>query len=516
MQRKFSDLFQKKILITVVSIGLVFIGAYGVYKSQNSPGSDSKSVPTNTDLDTEYVITMTDDGFVPSEVTIYEGQTVKFITERSKLFWPASNFHPTHTIYSQLDPLKPIPIDESWSFTFAEKGEYRFHDHLFPSALGIIYVIPPPESLLGREDVDCSVPENKSTSQCWDILIQEGWKKNGIKGGFDAISVLYETEPLFLGSSCHRYAHVVGDLAFKTFYPDRENYEDWDFPIETIACGYGFYHGLFEHLFREDRNAELAVDICESLSEKLSEQFPAFRRTCYHGIGHGFMPQSPPAEQWGNPLVMTDEALKVCDNISTVMLEVRECYQGVYNVLADWIGFRNFELEPDPENPLGICDAESNEEYKLACYYEFAMRMPNYTNYDLKLLEKKFLKKIDDDFLAALVIHSASASVIEQNMTKDDFTELILECRSLDERLHKDCLQGLAGGIVAHGEPGKEYVKAVNLCASSVLTKNEKDICYKNIFVDLSNSYPESKMKTACDYVKESEYKKQCIDKTYR
>lgn len=86
------------------------------------------------------VITLTDKGFVPSEITIKKGETITFKTSTGNMFWPASNLHPSHLLYSEFDPKEPIQPDASWSFTFDKVGAWQFHDHLAPYFTGTITV----------------------------------------------------------------------------------------------------------------------------------------------------------------------------------------------------------------------------------------------------------------------------------------------------------------------------------------------------------------------------------------
>lgn len=89
----------------------------------------------------EVVIEMTEDGFVPDTVRITRGTTVRFINRDNLGHWPASDLHPSHTIYPEFDPKKPIPPGEEWSFTFDQIGEWGMHDHLSPYIEGTIIVV---------------------------------------------------------------------------------------------------------------------------------------------------------------------------------------------------------------------------------------------------------------------------------------------------------------------------------------------------------------------------------------
>jgi len=98
---------------------------------------------------------MFDDKYVPMEVTIKQGETITFINKGKNDHWPASNIHPTHTIYPGSDIRKCGTIEEknifdacsgikpgaSYSFKFDQIGSWRFHDHLYPELHGTIIVV---------------------------------------------------------------------------------------------------------------------------------------------------------------------------------------------------------------------------------------------------------------------------------------------------------------------------------------------------------------------------------------
>lgn len=86
------------------------------------------------------VINLAESGFEPRRVRISAGTEVVFTTTRETPFWPASNLHPSHAIYSEFDPRQPIAPHESWSFVFGKKGTWGFHDHIRSYFTGIIYV----------------------------------------------------------------------------------------------------------------------------------------------------------------------------------------------------------------------------------------------------------------------------------------------------------------------------------------------------------------------------------------
>ena len=132
-------------VITLVVVLLAALGFFFYERSQRTaPIEDTlgtASAPQAGVPEGAHVITLTEDGFVPDELTINARETVAWRTETGELFWPASNLHPSHLIYPEFDPKQPIPPDQSWSFTFTKTGEWKYHDHLAPYFTGVITVI---------------------------------------------------------------------------------------------------------------------------------------------------------------------------------------------------------------------------------------------------------------------------------------------------------------------------------------------------------------------------------------
>ena len=102
----------------------------------------------------ESVITYTDDGFSPAELTVEAGTEVTFVNSSSRNFWPASAMHPTHKVYpgsgiekcgtdgagAIFDACVGIAPGASYVFTFNEVGEWGYHDHLRSSEFGRVIV----------------------------------------------------------------------------------------------------------------------------------------------------------------------------------------------------------------------------------------------------------------------------------------------------------------------------------------------------------------------------------------
>lgn len=85
-------------------------------------------------------VTITENGYGPAKLTVKNGTRVTFKNTSEELRWPASNIHPTHLVYPEFDPKKPVGKGQEWQFTFTKAGVWHFHDHLFPYLTGTITV----------------------------------------------------------------------------------------------------------------------------------------------------------------------------------------------------------------------------------------------------------------------------------------------------------------------------------------------------------------------------------------
>lgn len=104
--------------------------------------------------ESQNIIIFSDSGYSPNTLYIKVGTNVVFKNQSSKAMWPASDFHPTHSLYSgttlsehcpdtqgiAFDACTGIQPGDSWNFTFNKKGKWKYHDHLNPAYTGIIIV----------------------------------------------------------------------------------------------------------------------------------------------------------------------------------------------------------------------------------------------------------------------------------------------------------------------------------------------------------------------------------------
>lgn len=134
-------LHNKTLLVTV---GIAVALAAGVYFFVGSRGGGGDNMLGGGTLgvyeNAAATIVRTNDGYEPQDVTIKVGEAVSFVNESDEYHWPASDVHPTHTIYSEFDPDAPVGPGETWTFVFTEAGAWKYHDHIRANLRGTITV----------------------------------------------------------------------------------------------------------------------------------------------------------------------------------------------------------------------------------------------------------------------------------------------------------------------------------------------------------------------------------------
>ena len=125
-----------------------------VVEDQITANQETETATKPENIESTNKITITSSGFSPATLEIAKGEAVMFVNKDSSKHWPASAAHPTHKVYpgsdikkcgtdeqnSIFDACHGLVNGESFSFTFSESGEWRYHDHLNPGSSGVIIV----------------------------------------------------------------------------------------------------------------------------------------------------------------------------------------------------------------------------------------------------------------------------------------------------------------------------------------------------------------------------------------
>jgi len=130
--------------VGIVVLMLLVGGVWFFFRQEAQQSVDelNSQVPASLVEGQEHIVTLTEDGYIPEEITIKKGDTVTWKSDTGGLFWPASNLHPSHRDYpgGVFDPKQPIEPESSWNFTFGEVGDWKYHDHLAPYYTGVVHV----------------------------------------------------------------------------------------------------------------------------------------------------------------------------------------------------------------------------------------------------------------------------------------------------------------------------------------------------------------------------------------
>lgn len=434
-------------------------------------------------------------GFVPAEIMIEEGQTVTFINRNPKDFWPASDDHPSHTIYPEFDPKQPIAQNGAWSFKFDKSGDWKYHDHLSPYFTGIVHVQKP-----GAPQANVSDCANPHSYNCWQEQLVSTLKTEGVDSTFILLKNLYSSEPDF-DLSCHNLAHTIGNLAYNQYVRDKYSV----LSPKAAYCANGFYHGFVESLLTAT-DWQTAKQFCTFVDENLSKIAPDAMLQCYHGIGHGAMEVSERQNLAAkDEQSLIDPALKICKLASDTSDEIYRCVSGAYNVIANYYLTNQHGLKVRASNPLWFCDSQPDE-YKESCYGNMNGTLLWYAKSFDKAV--KYVERISQDkFAISAMRYLAGASSL--SFARQNPVLAIKDCRKVQKRLQPACIQGFAHGFLEHGTPNFEYQDAINFCNNKEMTGAERDTCFDYSLRNLNGWYPIAKAEEICREV-DVEFQKYC------
>ena len=128
-----------------IACGNIDLGQ-GVPSSDDEEQDDETATTTDDESDTgsedeaSATIRYTDTGFVPANLLVARGTTVRFLNDSSGKMWVASDDHPTHTLLSEFDQLVSVDSGLEYEFTFEDQGSWGYHNHVSANHTGTIKV----------------------------------------------------------------------------------------------------------------------------------------------------------------------------------------------------------------------------------------------------------------------------------------------------------------------------------------------------------------------------------------
>lgn len=329
---------------------------------------------------------------------------------------------------------------------------------------------------------ECGLTHSSEQIECVFKVIESEMQRAGISAAMRIFSRAYNSYYSFASTGCHKYAHRMGDIAYFREYLGKKDLGEMDFPQETTACGYGFYHGFLEHVTQDNPSPEFVTETCAYLTNRLGITMGSIRGICYHGSGHGFMlahveKLSPSA--WGDAWAFVGEPLSQCDMLPNAKGEDKsQCRQGVFNMLVEWMSIKQYSFSYDTENPFSTCQTMP-ERYWHDCYYETSQKLDNLSGRDpVRIAEIVRSAPTEDIRLLSFAI--GVSGIIQQTIADGKGYEQTLErCVVLEDSLLTTCIRSILHGLFEHGAPQEEYKKAFEFCKDPRLeTHGQTKSCY--------------------------------------
>ena len=133
--------FKKIAILGAVISSALFLSACNLYKTSGGEtgGTGETAAQKETAPVSGNLITYTDSGFSPAQVSVKVGDTVTFKNDSATSVQVNSSPHPAHTQFPELN-VGSIAAGESKSVTFTTAGTKKYHNHLNPSQNGTIVV----------------------------------------------------------------------------------------------------------------------------------------------------------------------------------------------------------------------------------------------------------------------------------------------------------------------------------------------------------------------------------------
>jgi len=346
----------------------------------------------------------------------------------------------------------------------------------------------------------CSTTELQEVLQidCWYSVLRDVFDNEGTQRAFEVFVEIYDGYPVFANSGCHRHAHRVGDMAYYYDYLTHKDLSKVAFPKNASTCGYGFYHGFFEHLVQDVPDLDFVTRTCEFMADILLENAPAIQQTCYHGTGHGLVlaiaDELLKPEEWSLQ-AFTYKPLKFCDSLPKAREKDKEdCRQGVFNVIVDWMADGEYNLSYNLKEPFAVCDIYENV-YKPDCYYEIAQKLDKASDFNTVNMVT-LVQQIKDPSLQNMAMSVGMAGIVQHDPLGEK-SMLLGECLGIPDSLQDACVVGLLGGLVEHGIEG-DYITAINFCELEMPSEVRK-ACYEELQNKLLRFETESTVVGMCD-----------------
>jgi len=367
---------------------------------------------------------------------------------------------------------------------------------------GLLIFFAYPKAVLLSQIEKCNNTPGGEAIQidCWQEVIRDIFDDGGTKEAFDVFEIIYKKYDVFARTGCHRHAHRVGDMSYYFDYLTHKDLTKVDFPDKAHLCGYGFYHGFFEHLVQDNPDTDYVTEMCSQMIAQLPKEIaPAIRQTCYHGSGHGFLlarvDELTEVSSWENRAFL-EKPLQQCEALTKATTQDRdECRQGVYNVFTDWMAGGEFGFSLNYEEPFDICMAERLDR-QADCIYEVAQKFDQITNGN-PLEMARLSEFMEDPNVRNTAISTGVAGIVQNNpMGKQEV--VLAQCLELPESIIQACIAGIVGGLIEHDISGSNYVRAAFFCEEGKMDAERREDCFLRAVRQMGRFRTLDQLKTSC------------------
>ncbi len=357
-------------------------------------------------------------------------------------------------------------------------------------AIGLfaLYYWAPWDTARVSKAIDTCLEAGPQKQKCLETLILSEARKSGVSRAFDVLAEIYPRDTEF-ALYCHGNTHQLGELAFESF----EKGEDAAISTRTAYCGFGFYHGFLEKLVYTKGNLTEARDFCEYVDEKLRGSGEGSSLACYHGIGHGVVDGTDPS-RWGDAEKYIEPGLALCAKVSDVEEENERCASGVFNALAIALHTGAHGFSPDLKDPYGICRKQQVSYARKSCYDQMNSYIVETTQTFAEAL--KAVASNAEPALVNVAISGVAGYTAQGALgSGKPLTEYLAACDALVSSLRDACAEGFGSGLVEFGDPNKEYVKAIEVCAQGGA---RRDACLHGVVEGVYGRFGRAALEKAC------------------
>lgn len=452
------------------------------------------------------IITMSQDGFEPQETTVDINATVRFVNKDDVDRWPASNLHPTHTIYPAFDPKKPIPPGESWDFRPDKVGSWKYHDHLSPHLRGTLVVTGestgsslslapagtgPTQTVTVKSSLFFDVPNLLTTlkntilrvlslvrarifssvrpvpnGETFRALPQKEQLEDlrqisDEKGPEAAWKFVVTTYTDAAGAnqssgSAHDLAHFVGSLIYQRVGVNGLHICDPSF-------AFGCFHGFTEAAFTE--RLDLLSDIATGCT-KIGTIGSGPWASCIHGIGHGI------ATYYDTTSLK--ESLEACDRL-------REgqpfCWDGVFmefSINAPGNFWKDHVTAPNGEEDPRLLCTNIAPQYRSAC----ARSLPPLLSMRRSMNDRQVAiscLEVQDQAITYSCIDALGLRIGQES--SGNVNTVMSRCTAMPtEQTYAHCATAAAGELIFQNYPNWE-VSSSQIC--SAIPETYRDSCHE-------------------------------------